>query len=54
LVCRCRGSPALVVLQEPAEDVDAGEAVANRALAAGRTGKHQNLRTLSWARQCVL
>jgi hypothetical protein len=40
LVCRCRGSPVLVVLQEPAEDVDAGEAVADRPLAAGGTGKH--------------
>ncbi|CAD6343394.1 unnamed protein product [Miscanthus lutarioriparius] len=29
------GSPVLVVLQEPAEDVDADEAMANRPLAAG-------------------
>jgi hypothetical protein len=34
--CCRRGSPVLVVLQEPAEDVDAGETMADRPLAAGR------------------
>ena len=38
LMRRCRGAPVLVVLQEPAEDVDAGEAMADRPLAAGRPG----------------
>ena len=38
--CRrcCRGAPVLVVLQEPTEDVDAGEAMADHPLAAGRPG----------------
>ena len=35
---RCRGAPVLVVLQEPAEGVGAGEAMADRPLAAGRPG----------------
>ena len=43
--CRCRGSPVLVVLQEPAEDVDADEAMADSPLAAGwpRTHHHSIL-----------
>jgi len=38
VIRRCRGSSVLVVLQEPAEDVGAGEAMADRPLAAGRPG----------------
>jgi hypothetical protein len=39
--CRrcCRGAPVLVVLQEPAEDVDAIAAMADRSLAARRPGR---------------
>ena len=38
VIRRCRGSSVLVVLQEPAEDVGAGEAMADRPLAAGWPG----------------
>ena len=40
---RCRGAPVLVVLQEPAEGVGAGEAMADRPLAAGRPGTNLSL-----------
>jgi hypothetical protein len=41
-VVACRGSPVLVVLQEPAEDLDADEAMADSPLAAGWPGTYRH------------